>query len=117
MEYFKSFPWEIWLHAASIILWCGTMIYLKRRGFRKRSAHEKHFTGPLKGFRNEVYCQLIRQQAENSLEKLSDAVMTEQNALRQLMANTTTRGLDLASELQSQRPSWTIGGNAMPASL
>ncbi|MDY6986660.1 MAG: hypothetical protein SWQ30_01270 [Thermodesulfobacteriota bacterium] len=104
MEYLESLSWDIWLHASGIILWCATIIYLKKRGIRKQSAPAKDFSGALRGFKTEVYSQLIKQQAEEALERLSHTVTREQNALRQLIANTTKDGLDSPSDSQCQAP-------------
>ncbi|MDY6986476.1 MAG: hypothetical protein SWQ30_00310 [Thermodesulfobacteriota bacterium] len=97
MEYFKSLPWEIWLHASGVILWCATIAYVVKHRTRKReSAPEERFSGDVQGFRDEVYFQLLKQQAEKALERLSGAITEEQHLLRQLIANRTTEGQDRA---------------------
>lgn len=104
MEELQYISWDIWLHASGLLLWCATIVYLKKRGMSKQEAPDEDLSGPLRDFKTEVYGQLIKQQAEKALERLSHALTTEQKALRQLIANTAAKGLVSPSDDPLPRP-------------
>ena len=86
MGYFKVDFWELLLHLLGIILWSMTIIYLIwDRMNRNRSSLRYSAQENFKGFSDEIHFQLIKRQAEKTLQTLSDTIDREQRVLQELV--------------------------------
>jgi len=86
MEHFRLDFWGLLLHLLGILLWCMTIIYLiKDRLDRNRTSTRYDPQNDLKDFGDEMGFQLIKQQAEMTLETLSTTIDRERSVLHKLI--------------------------------
>lgn len=86
MGYFRMDFWELLLHLLGILLWCMTIIYLiKDRLDRNRSSLPYLPQSDFKDFSDEMNFQLTKQQAEKTLETLSNTINRERLVLQNLI--------------------------------
>ena len=103
MGYIEIEFWEIPLYVSVIVLLCVTVLYLiKERADRNNSVRKIHSRGKFGEFNEEIHSHLIKQQAEKTLETISNTIDRERLVLEELFEMGKIKRTDKGPSLKRQ---------------
>jgi hypothetical protein len=103
MGYIEIEFWEIPLYVSVIVLLCVTVLYLIKERTDRNTSVPKVFTrGKFNGFDEEIHSQLVKLQAEQALETISNTIDRERRVLQELFENGKMTRTDKGPVLENQ---------------